>query len=168
MAHLGAAATTNLWAWFRSMVRARFDADLHNRRQLEAFRGRTPKDTLERFRQVGAIELPLANSPGGLGELVVHAEDIRRPLGLTHTYDPDGLLAVARFFATRDFAVNSKSLVGGLTVAATDTDFRHGSGPVVQGPLLALVMTMGGRSAHLGELTGDGVPELAQRLGRPA
>ena len=165
VAHLGAAATTNMSAWLRSMAQARFDADLHNRRQLETFRGGTPEETLDRFRRVGTIALPFANSPGGLGELVVHAEDVRRPLGLNHSYDPYGLLVVARFFATRDFAVNSRSLVRGLTLVATDTEFRHGSGPLVRGPLLALVMAMGGRSAHLVELSGDGVPELARRLG---
>jgi uncharacterized protein (TIGR03083 family) len=168
VAHLGAAATTGMPAWIRSMVRARFDADVHNRRLLEAFRGATPEETLDRFRAVGPIALPLANSPGGLGELVVHAEDIRRPLGLSHRVDPAGLLAVARFFATRDFAVNSRSLVRGLTLVASDTDFRHGSGPEVRGPLLALVMTMAGRPAHLADVTGAGVPELARRVGGPS
>lgn len=164
VAHLGAAATTGMWAWIRSMVRARFVTDVHNRRLLDAFRGATPAQTLARFRTAGTIALPRANSPAGLGELVVHAEDVRRPLGLTHTYDRDGLLAVARFFATRDFAVNSKSLVKGLTLVATEADLRVGAGPVVEGALLALVMVMAGRSVYLDELTGDGVPELARRL----
>src|SRR5690606_36978144 len=151
------------------MVRARFDTVVHNRRLLDAFRGATPEETLEAFRTAGTIALPRPNSLAGLGELVVHAEDVRRPLGVLHTYDEDGLLAVARFFATRDFAVNSTSLVQGLTLIATDSDFRHGSGPAVEGPLLALVMVMAGRSAYLDELSGAGLPELGRRLhgGRP-
>ncbi|MFD1858492.1 maleylpyruvate isomerase family mycothiol-dependent enzyme [Aeromicrobium camelliae] len=165
VAHLTAAAGTSMAAWMRSMIRARFDADVHNRRLVESFRGATPQQTLDRFRAAGTIALPLANSPGGLGELIVHAEDIRRPLGLAHRVDTGGLLAVARFFATRDFAVNSKSLVQGLTLVATDADFRHGSGPAAEGPLIALVMAMAGRTAYLDELTGDGVRELAQRMG---
>lgn len=164
VAHLGAAATTSMWAWVRSIVRARFDTDVHNRRLLDAFRGATPEETLEAFRAAGTIALPRPNSAAGLGELVVHAEDVRRPLGVLHTYDKDGLLAVARFFTTRDFAVNSKSLVRGLTLVATDSDFRHGSGPAVEGPLLALVMVMAGRSAYLDELSGAGLPELGRRL----
>ncbi|WP_240930613.1 maleylpyruvate isomerase family mycothiol-dependent enzyme [Isoptericola sp. BMS4] len=164
VAHLGAAATSTLWRWVRSMVGARFDTDLHNRRRLEAFRGATPEQTLDRFAAAGTIALPFANSPAGLGELVVHAEDVRRPLGLAHTPDPDGLLAVARFFASRDFAVNSRSLVRGLSLAADDATFRHGSGPEVRGPLLGLVMTMAGRRAPLADLSGDGVPELRRRL----
>lgn len=166
VAHLGAAASTSMWAWLRSMVQARFDTDVHNRRLLDAFRGATPEETLEAFRTAGTIALPRQNSPAGLGELVVHAEDVRRPLGVPHTYDKDGLLAVARFFATRDFAVNSKSLAQGLTLVATDADFREGSGPVVEGPVLALVMVMAGRSVYLDELSGPGLPELARRLHR--
>ena len=133
VAHLGAAAALNQWRWIRSMVAARFDADVHNRRRLDEFRGATPQETLERFRRVGPIALPFRSSPGGLGEVIVHAEDIRRPLGLRHAPDAAGLLAVARFFATKNFAVNSRTLVQGLTVRATDADFREGTGPEVRG-----------------------------------
>lgn len=164
LAHLGAAATTTRWGWLRSMLGARFDADVHNRRRLEQFRGATPQETLERFRRIGSITLPVASSPAGLGEVIVHAEDIRKPLGLHHVPDPAGLLAVARFFATKDFAVNSKTLVKGLALRATDADFREGSGPEVRGPLLSLVMVMAGRGAFLPELDGDGVAELSSRL----
>lgn len=164
VAHLGAAATTTRLGWIRSIVAARFDADVHNRRRLEEFRGATPHETLERFRHVGTITLPVKSSPAGLGEVIVHAEDIRKPLGLRHTPDAAGLLAVARFFATKDFAVNSRTLVKGLALRATDADFREGSGPEVRGPLLSLVMVMAGRRAFLPVLDGDGVPELSGRL----
>jgi len=164
VAHLGGAASTTRWAWIRSMVAARFNPDVHNRRRLEAFRGATPQETLERFRRVGPIASPIKPSPAGLGEVIVHAEDIRRPLGLRHDPDAAGLLAVARFFATKDFAVKSKTLVQGLALQATDADFRAGAGPEVSGPLLSLVLVMAGRAAFLPDLSGDGVPELSRRL----
>jgi uncharacterized protein (TIGR03083 family) len=163
VAHLGAASMLSTWGWIRSIVGARFDADVHNRRRLEEFRGATPAATLERFAETGPIGLPSKESPAGLGELVVHAEDIRRPLGLRHEPDAEGLLAVARFFAAKDFAVNSRSLVKGLRLRATDADFRSGSGPEIGGPLLSLVMAMAGRPAVLDDLSGDGVPELSRR-----
>ncbi|GAA2694783.1 MULTISPECIES: maleylpyruvate isomerase family mycothiol-dependent enzyme [Actinosynnema] len=165
VAHLGAAATTSMGRWVRSMVGARFDADLHNRRRLSEFRGADPQETLERFRAVGPISLPTRSSPAGLGELLVHAEDIRRPLGLRRSPDAEGLLAVARFFAAKDFAVNSRTLVRGLGLRASDADFRSGDGPEVRGPLLSLVMVMAGRRAHLADLAGAGVAELDGRLG---
>jgi uncharacterized protein (TIGR03083 family) len=146
------------------MAGARFDADVHNRRRLEEFRGATPAETLERFWRVGTIRLPTKSSPFGLSEVIVHAEDVRRPLGLRHNPDAVGLLAVARFLAAKDFAVKSKTLVRGLALRATDADFREGSGPEVQGPLLSLVMVLAGRAAFLPDLGGDGVPELTRRL----
>ena len=43
-------------------------------------------------------------------------------------------------------------------------DFTVGSGALVQGPLLHLVMAMAGRSRYLTELDGDGVAELRHRI----
>lgn len=164
VAHLGAAATMTRSGWIRSMVAARFNGDVHNRRRLEEFRCATPPGTLERFRHVEAITPPVKSSPAGLGEVIVHAEDIRKPLGLQHTPDAAGLLAVARFFAAKNFAANSRTLVRGLGLRATDADFQEGTGPEVRGPLLPLVMVMAGRRAFLRDLSGDGVPELRRRL----
>ncbi|MCP2264922.1 maleylpyruvate isomerase family mycothiol-dependent enzyme [Promicromonospora thailandica] len=166
VAHLGAASLLGPVRWLRSMAEARFDPDVHNQRRLEEFLGATPRGTLDRFAEAGPIRLPFRESPGGLGELIVHAEDIRRPLGLVHAPDPGALAAVARFFATKDFAVNSRTVVKGLRLEASDAGFRTGRGPEVVGPLLSLVMVMAGRPAFLPDLDGDGMPELRRRLGQ--
>ncbi|MFJ9388181.1 maleylpyruvate isomerase family mycothiol-dependent enzyme [Nocardioides sp. NPDC101246] len=165
VAHLGAASRLSFPGWLRSMIGARFDPDVHNRRRLEEFRGSSPEETLARFVGIGPIRLPRRESVGGLGEMIVHSEDIRRPLGIRHDPDPEGLLAVATFFATKDFAVNSKSLVAGLRLRAVDAAYVSGEGPEVSGRLLDLVMAMAGRREVLDGLVGDGVPELTQRLG---
>jgi hypothetical protein len=44
-----------------------------------------------------------------------------------------------------------------------DADWRHGTGPEVSGPAIALVMAMTGRKAALDDLTGDGVAVLRER-----
>lgn len=164
VAHLGAASRLSFPGWLRSMIGARFDPDVHNRRRLEEFRGSSPEETLARFAGIGPIRLPRKESVGGLGEVIVHSEDIRRPLGIKHDPDPEGLSAVAMFFATRDFAVNSKSLVAGLRLRAADTEFSAGEGPEVSGRLLDLVMAMAGRREAMAGLEGDGVPVLLGRL----
>ena len=117
------------------------------------------------FAGIGPIRLPRRESVGGLGEMIVHSEDIRRPLGIQHDPDPEGLLAVATFFATKDFAVNSKSLVEGLRLRAVDAEYVAGDGPEVSGRLLDLVMAMAGRREALDRLAGDGISELTRRLG---
>ena len=53
----------------------------------------------------------------------------------------------------------------GLTLRATDVDWRHGDGPEVAGPAEDLVLALAGRRVGLAALEGDGVDELARRLG---
>lgn len=165
VAHLTAAASVNRWTWSRSMIGAGFRPDVHNRRRLAEHRGTTPADTLDRFRAViNSTLAPSSHVPAYLGEIVVHAQDIRRPLRLTRTPPVDALTPVAEFFARRNFAVPSSDRVAGLQVRADDGPFVAGSGPVVAGSTLALVMSMAGRSCYVDELSGPGVALLRARI----
>lgn len=165
VSHLIAAASLNQGQWLRSMLGARFRPDVHNQRRLSEHRGRTPAETLDRFRAViNSTTAPSSHTPAYLGEVVVHAQDIRRPLGLVRTPRVEALTPVAGFFARRDFAVNSRTNTAGLELRADDGPFSAGAGPRVTGSTTALVMAMAGRVAYLGELAGPGVPILAERL----
>ena len=144
---------------------ARFDAARHNERRLAEHKGTTPAETVERFRSlVGSTTAASGHTAAWLGEVVVHATDIRRPLGLTTQPSTEALVAVAEFYAAQDFAVNSRTMVKGLRLEATDSGFAAGSGPLVRGSTLALVMAMAGRPVFLEELTGPGVSRLAERV----
>ncbi len=165
VAHLTAAATIGRLRWMTSMLGARFDADRHNLRRLREQRGPTPADTLRGFRAtVDNTIAPTGHLAALLGEVVVHGQDIRRPLGLDHEPPVETVTSVARFFAARDFAVASHSMADHLALTATDGPFAVGHGPSVRGPTLALTMTMAGRDAWLGELSGPGVSVLRFRL----
>lgn len=164
-AHLSAAANTGTWAWIRSIVRAGFNADRHNARLLARYLGDTPDETAQGFRRsVTNTVAPTRDYAAGLGEVIVHGQDIARPLGIDLVPDPAAVHEVAIFFAAKDFAVNSRRLVKGLTLEATDADFNTGRGPSVRGHLLNLVMAMAGRSDYLAQLEGEGVAELRRRL----
>jgi uncharacterized protein (TIGR03083 family) len=164
VAHLTAAASVGPLRWFTSILGARFDADLHNERRLAEHRGATPAETLERFRAVvTSTTAPVGPPAAWLGEVVVHAQDVRRPLGLTRTPSLEAATEVARSYAHRDFAVASRAAAAGLRLEATDGPFASGSGPVVSGTTLALVMAMAGRADYCRELTGPGVEELRSR-----
>lgn len=166
VAHLTAAASLNQWQWLRSMLGARFRPDVHNQRRLEEYRGNAPAETLERFRAVVKSSIaPSSDTPAYLGEVVVHAQDIRHPLGLGRTPSVDALTPVAEFYARRDFAVPSRTHAAGLQLRATDGPFTAGTGPLVTGSTLALVMAMAGRVGYLEALEGPGVPTLRSRLG---
>jgi uncharacterized protein (TIGR03083 family) len=165
VAHLTAAASTNQRQWLGSMVAARFRADVHNQRRLAEHRGRTPAETLDRFRAViTSTTAPSSHTAAYLGEVVVHAQDIRQPLGLARTPSVDALTPVADFFAQRDFTVASRTRVAGLQLRADDGPFAAGTGPLVTGSTLALVMSMAGRGPYVAELDGPGVPTLRSRL----
>lgn len=166
VAHLTAAASTTQLAWLRSIILSGFRPAVHNERRLREHLGTDPAETLARFQAVIASTIaPSKDLAAYLGEVIVHGEDIRYPLGIPSVVDIDATTQVAEFYASRDFAVNSMSLASELRLRATDGAFAHGSGPEVAGPTLALVMVMAGRSSHLGQLAGDGVPALAARLG---
>ena len=165
VAHLTAAASLNQWQWLRSMLGARFRPDVHNQRRLVKHCGSTPAETLDRFRAViTSTTAPSGHTPAYLGEVVVHAQDIRRPLGLVRTPSVDALTPVADFFAGRDFAVASRTHVADLQLRADDGPFATGAGPLVSGSTLALVMSMAGRVSYLAELDGPGVRTLRSRI----
>jgi uncharacterized protein (TIGR03083 family) len=147
------------------MLGAGFRPDVHNQRRLAEHRGRTPAETLDRFRMViGSTTAPSKHTPAYLGEIVVHSQDIRQPLGLEQTPSVDALTPVADFFARRNFTVASRTHAAGLQLRAADGPFATGTGPLVTGSTLALVMGMAGRVPYLAELDGPGVPILRSRL----
>jgi uncharacterized protein (TIGR03083 family) len=164
VAHLTAAASIGPLRWTVSVLGARFDFDLHNDRRLAEHRGATPSETLERFRRVaGRTTSTFGPTAAWLGEVVVHAQDIRRPLGLARTPPVETVTPVARFYAQRDFTVAGRSAVAGLRLEATDGPFATGAGPLVSGTTLALTMAMAGRRAYVEDLSGPGVPTLLGR-----
>ncbi|WP_404289860.1 maleylpyruvate isomerase family mycothiol-dependent enzyme [Glutamicibacter arilaitensis] len=165
VAHLTAAANTGRFSWLRSIVLAGFNPALHNERRLRRYLGETPALTLASLRASAEKTVaPTKDYAAMLGEVIVHGQDISRPLGLELVPEPAAVHEVARFFSERDFAVNSKRLVTGLRLEAEDSSFSVGSGPLVSGKQLDLVMIMAGRPAYMESLRGDGVEVLAQRL----
>ena len=111
-----------------------------------------------------AVTTSVKHPPGPvdtwLGEVVVHSEDIRRPLGIAHDYPAAALTRVADFYTGSNLIIGAKRRIAGLTLRATDVTWSHGTGPEVSGRLADLIVAMTGRSA---DLSGDGVTELRSR-----
>ncbi|HUY64179.1 MAG TPA: maleylpyruvate isomerase family mycothiol-dependent enzyme [Acidimicrobiales bacterium] len=99
-----------------------------------------------------------------LGEIVIHSEDVRRPLGIEHTVPEAAQVAVAEFYKKSNLVVGAKKRITGLHLMASDASWTHGDGPEVQGPLLSLILAMTGRSSGLGQLSGEGTSILASRM----
>ncbi len=164
VAHLTAGASLGLWAWLRSIAGARLNADLHNQRRLEERLGPTPADTLERFRRtVDSTVSPTGTLPAWLGEVVIHGEDIREPLGLRRDYSEEVLVILLDFFESSNFTVPSKARARGLTLVARDVDHWVGAGPEVEGTARDLVMAMAGRPVPAERFNGPGAIDFDAR-----
>ena len=126
--------------------------------------GDSPAQTLARFKdQVASTTSPPGPKDTWVGETIVHSEDIRRALGIALTYDPAAVLRVAEFYKRSNTLIGAKNRIAGVTLQASDTDWSHGSGPDVKGPLLSLVLAMTGRKVALDDLEGEGLEVLRSR-----
>jgi uncharacterized protein (TIGR03083 family) len=164
LAHLTASASLNGVRWLAGVIRCRFDFDRQVAMRLAEQLGSSPAETLARFeRIVDSTTSPPLPALALLGEIVVHGEDIRRPLGVTYDHPLDVLTRVARYYARSDQVVLAKGRVRGLRLQAVDGPFTTGSGPLVSGRTLALVMAMTGRGTFCDELAGEGVATLRAR-----
>lgn len=127
-------ASLNQWRWVRSMLGARFRANVHIQRRLAEHRGSTPAETLDRFHAViGSTTAPSGHTAAYLGEVFVHAQAILQPLGLPRTPAVGAVTPVADFFARRDSTVASRTTVAQLQLRAYDGPFATGTGPLVTG-----------------------------------
>lgn len=164
LAHQLATAKLTPAKFLTRFAGARFNFDRFAAQQVAVESSGGPEATLQAFR---AAE-PRETAPPGpkdtwLGEVLVHGEDIRRPLGIGHEYPLRDVARAIRFYARSNTIIGGRDRVAGLTLRATDTDLTVGSGPVVEGPVMSLLLAATGRRAALGELSGPGVAELAKR-----
>jgi uncharacterized protein (TIGR03083 family) len=123
-----------------------------------------PAATLAAFRQVQtSTKAPPGPRDTWLGETLVHSEDIRRPLGIAHSYPLAWVTRATEFYAKSNALIGGKKRTEGLTLKATDTDWSYGSGPVVEGPATSLLLAAAGRMGALDELAGPGLQTLRTR-----
>lgn len=164
LAHLTAGASLNAVRWMAGVIRCRFDFDKQVAMRLAEQLGGTPAETLERFRRVvSSTTKPPLPAVAMLGETIVHAEDIRRPLGIRHDYPIEVVTQVAEYYRGSDLVVLAKGRIDGLKLVADDGPFTTGSGPTVSGPTVALIMATTGRAAYCDDLEGAGVQLLRSR-----
>jgi uncharacterized protein (TIGR03083 family) len=162
--HVVAAAEQTPGNFFKELAMAGFSFDKFADRGAKLVAAAGPNELIRRL----SARTTTTNHPPGpttamLGEIVVHGEDIRRPLGLTHR-PPDGaLVTVADAWKKTNILIGGKRRIEGVRLRATDVDWSHGVGPDVSGPMLSLVMAMTGRGTFINDLSGEGVPLLATR-----
>jgi uncharacterized protein (TIGR03083 family) len=164
LAHMTATAKMNPPQFMGKMLMSGFSFNKMATKDIAVERGASPAETLARFKaEINSTRHPPGPTDTWLGEVLVHAEDARRPLGIQHDYPIEASVQVANFYKGSNLIIGAKSRIEGLRLRATDADWAHGSGPEVAGPIHSLVMAMTGRKAALADLMGDGLTTLAAR-----
>jgi uncharacterized protein (TIGR03083 family) len=164
LAHMTSAARMTPPAFFATLAGSGFRFERLQDKGVAANRGGSPADTLAGFESVlTSVKHPPGPADTWLGETIVHAADIRRPLGIKHAYPADAVVRVADFYQGSNLLIGSKRRIDGIALRATDAEWSHGTGPEVSGPMLSLVLAMTGRKAALDDLAGDGVSALRAR-----
>jgi uncharacterized protein (TIGR03083 family) len=162
--HILAAAEQTPVNFYRELISAGFRFNVFTDRGARKLAVIGPDELVRRLRaRTSTTNHPPAPVLAMLGEIVVHGQDIRRPLGLKHRPPEAALTAVADGWKNSNILIGAKRRISGLRLRATDTGWAHGDGPEVSGPLLSLILAMTGRKAVLPDLTGGGVAELGSR-----
>ena len=99
-----------------------------------------------------------------LTDILVHSQDIALPLDLELEMEPaaSALAATRRWDTRRSWlsTVFRQLPLEGYRLTASDTDWIRGDGPEVAGTMGTLLLLLTGRTAALGQLTGEGAHAL--------
>ncbi len=90
-------------------------------------------------------------------DILIHGQDIARPLGLTLHPPTDASRAAAEWAWQRRFPFFPARRLRGLHLMAEDVDWTRGTGAELRGPILSLLLDSTGRPAGLLELSGPGL-----------
>lgn len=146
-------------------IRSGFSLKARNTRGIDIRKTTPSAELLRLYRETAGRKTYL---PGqltySLVEVVIHGEDIVRPLGRGVTVTPRSLVTVAEIARITDPILGGKRRSAGLTLRATDLSWSGGSGPEVSGPLASIILAITGRPAGLADLAGEGLETLRSRI----
>ncbi|MCI2237957.1 maleylpyruvate isomerase family mycothiol-dependent enzyme [Paenibacillus sp. TRM 82003] len=134
----------------------------------EQARRYAPAELVGRLRATAGSQrrLRISSPMDPLCDVVVHRQDIARPLRLHLPSDPARVVAALRHAWVNPFYGRPQRRFAGLHLQATDADWSAGArGPRVRARAEDLLLVATGRPAGLAGLEGPGAAEVAARLG---
>jgi uncharacterized protein (TIGR03083 family) len=162
--HVLAAAEQTPGNFYKDLSAARFRFNVFTDRDAKRLGAIEHDQLVDRLRaRTSTTNHPPAPVIAMLGEIIVHGEDIRRPLGLSHQAPQAALRAIADSWKNSNLLIGSKRRIAGVRLRASDCEWIHGEGPEVAGPLNSLILAMTGRKGAHSDLEGDGLTVLAGR-----
>lgn len=166
LAHLVESAKTTRLGFLRQLIAAKFDFDRATARGVARERAATPQATLHELDRVrGATTTPPAALATRLVEVIVHGEDIRRPLGLVRSYPGDSVDAALRYQRRTGVSMGGgKERAAGYRLCASDSGLEYGVGAEVEGTSLAHLMAISGRPVTREDFSGEGAGAFVRTL----
>lgn len=164
VAHLTLATHETIGAMIVGMVKARGNFDrMNTNAAIEQSRAFDPPGLIQQLRDTARSTQrnPMSSQADQLVDILVHTQDIARPLGRNVVADPKHVVPAL------DHAVGSRWYGGRkrfseVRLIATDADWTAGAGSLdVEGTAGGLLLVATGRNDALVELTGPGVDALA-------
>jgi uncharacterized protein (TIGR03083 family) len=165
-AHLSTPANWELVPFSLELVRSGMNLNKATQRDAVRRGRRSTKEILEEYRgTIGKRRKPPGTAVETvLNDMVVHGQDIRRPLGLSRQIPEDRARTCLDYISGTNLAVGAKKRIAGLRLEATDMDWSHGDGPLVRGTGEALLMILNGRKEALPDVDGPGKDTLTSRM----
>jgi uncharacterized protein (TIGR03083 family) len=165
MGHVVAAAEQTPANFYKELLSAGFKFNVFTERGAKRFGALNPEELVRRLKErTTTTNHPPAPVMAMLGEIIVHGEDIRRPLGIVQNRAPEAaLIALADSWKKSNLLIGAKRRIAGVRLRATDANWVHGDGPEVAGPLTSLVLAMTGRKGAHEDLSGEGLALLGGR-----
>jgi uncharacterized protein (TIGR03083 family) len=164
LAHMVSTANTGPVGFVVGFVGSGFRFSEYSDRGIIKHIGLTPAETLASFRAIqDSKKAPPGPRTAWLGETIIHAEDIRRPLGIAHDYPAEAVEACLEFFQGSNALIGTKQRIDGIALVATDVDWQHGAGLTVRGRGIDLLMAATGRGSACANLSGSGLTTLESR-----
>ena len=161
--HLVSFIDLSLPAMMLSMAKGGFNVDKAWSANAKKYAAQDASKIASTLRNNASHPSAMKSFPPGLTtvDAAVHTQDVRRPLGLSGSLDPEVLREALDFCTSHK---KSKMMVppkdiAGLRLEATDIDWSWGAGDLVSGPAEAILMGINRRDTRA-ELTGDGVNKL--------
>lgn len=122
----------------------------------------TPASILEDFDRYADSRrhVPITTTVEPLVDVLLHHQDVVRPLGLHREMAPEAAAVAADRMRLLAPLSGTRRLVRSVRFEATDVAWTRGSGPVLRGPIQELLMAISGRQPDRSLLEGDGLAAL--------
>lgn len=163
LGHLVSMAEATQLSIFWEILRNGFRADRAVDLMARTLGDRPVPELADRLRRAADGDFHIIGLPSelGVGDLLVHSADALRPAGIMPDPPLTEVLMALDTYKKWGRRVVHAIPHRGVSLSATDTDWRMGTGPEVRGKAIDLLLLVANRPQVLDRLDGPGIPDLA-------